>query len=462
MITQSFELNLIPGGVKPIVKASQYDKESRMLQIVLFAGAVAFPVPDGAEVLIQGTKKDNTGFQYECTAAGNVVTATIEQQMTVFPGDVEIELQILASGQTLGTGNFILQVEEAALKDDTIISETEIPIIQHIPEYVSEAAGYAHDAEESAQEAAAAAKNLWYPTVDTNGDISWQKSTSETAPTTRNIKGPTGQTGPTGPTGATGNGIASVVKTGSFGLVDTYRINFTDGTYFDYTVTNGSGSSVTWTQTQATGTKIAEIDINGVSQNVYVPDSGPTYTEGDGIDITNNTISVDTTFTEASTRTNIASGDSFSTILGKIKKFFTDLKAVAFSGAAADVTYDSGSVKDALDDLIRGSVSVTADGVKTYGQLLNELYALVDYDKIGIHSVVDWYDGSDDSLFQVVVINPAYIYASFFILLAGGQSAQYSMQFGNANSYMFRLRDAATRDYSSETPVSGIVLTLYY
>ena len=41
MITQSFELNLIPGGVKPIVKASQYDKESRTLLISLYAGSVA-------------------------------------------------------------------------------------------------------------------------------------------------------------------------------------------------------------------------------------------------------------------------------------------------------------------------------------------------------------------------------------------------------------------------------------
>ena len=38
------------------------------------------------------------------------------------------------------------------------------------------------------------------------------------------------------------------------------------------------------------------------------------------------------TFTEASTRSNIASGESIPTILGKIKKFFTDLKDLAFIG----------------------------------------------------------------------------------------------------------------------------------
>lgn len=52
--------------------------------------------------------------------------------------------------------------------------------------------------------------------------------------------GATGATGPQGPTGATGNGIASIVKTGTSGLVDTYRITMTDGAYFDYTVTNGA------------------------------------------------------------------------------------------------------------------------------------------------------------------------------------------------------------------------------
>lgn len=49
-------------------------------------------------------------------------------------------------------------------------------------------------------------------------------------------------------------------------------------------------------------------------------------------------ISDNPTFTEASTRANIASGESFATILGKIKKFFTDLKTVAFTGSYNDLT----------------------------------------------------------------------------------------------------------------------------
>lgn len=44
------------------------------------------------------------------------------------------------------------------------------------------------------------------------------------------------------------------------------------------------------------------------------------------------------TFTEASTRNNIASGEKLSVIFGKIQKFFNDLKTVAFSGSYTDLS----------------------------------------------------------------------------------------------------------------------------
>lgn len=44
------------------------------------------------------------------------------------------------------------------------------------------------------------------------------------------------------------------------------------------------------------------------------------------------------TFTEASTRANIVSGETLATIMGKIKKFFTDLKTVAFTGSYNDLS----------------------------------------------------------------------------------------------------------------------------
>lgn len=48
-------------------------------------------------------------------------------------------------------------------------------------------------------------------------------------------------------------------------------ITITDSGGNSQTITVPSGDSVSWNQLQATGTKIAEIDINGTSQDVYAP-----------------------------------------------------------------------------------------------------------------------------------------------------------------------------------------------
>jgi len=55
---------------------------------------------------------------------------------------------------------------------------------------------------------------------------------------------------------------------------------------------------------------------------------------GDGKDLT-------VTFTEAANRQNIGTGETLAVMFGKIKKFFADLKTVAFSGKLADLTDDS-------------------------------------------------------------------------------------------------------------------------
>ena len=124
------------------------------------------------------------------------------------------------------------------------------------------------------------------------------------------------------------------------------------------TYINGKGyTSTAWNQVVGTGTKIAEVTIDGVTKDVYAPAGGSSYSAGDGININNNTISVDTAFTEASTRTNIASGDLFATILGKIKKFFSDLKAVAFSGSYNDL-----SDKPTIPTVNNGTLTIQKNG----------------------------------------------------------------------------------------------------
>lgn len=139
MITQRINLNLIPGGVLPRINVSQYDTGSRTLELVLYNGDTAYNVPTGSSVYVVGTKADKTGFEYSCTYDDNVVSVDITDQMTVFGGEVMTEIRILKDGDQIGTGNFIINVEPTALADDTIISETDLPIIQNLPTLVAEA-----------------------------------------------------------------------------------------------------------------------------------------------------------------------------------------------------------------------------------------------------------------------------------------------------------------------------------
>lgn len=144
MINISKTLNLIPGGVPVIVNVSQYDK-GQTLNFAIYDQGTLFTIPTGAEVSIQGTKPDGHGFAYSCTFSGSTVTATLQQQMTAVAGDVLTEIAISKSGNLIATANFILRVEKAALGDDTVISDTEIPeIIALATQQVEDAEAWAN------------------------------------------------------------------------------------------------------------------------------------------------------------------------------------------------------------------------------------------------------------------------------------------------------------------------------
>lgn len=136
-MTYDIILNVEKSGIKPRIKVSQYDKTLPQIRATLYSNNQAFNIPSGSTVYISGTKKDNTGFKYECTYSNNEITADITEQMTAFSGDVEVEFTIESSGSRKGTENFILEVEKAALEDDVVISETDIPAIQRLSQPAS-------------------------------------------------------------------------------------------------------------------------------------------------------------------------------------------------------------------------------------------------------------------------------------------------------------------------------------
>ena len=160
MITQSYKIDMTSGAVPIRIKVSQYDVGVRQLVFQLYNLGQALTSSNIGSVsaIVEGTKPDEKGFAYDCTTSftseGCFVTVQITEQMTACAGDVVCELVLQANNVRIGSANFILECERAALNDQTDISDTEIPAI------IDAGRQYAEAAEDAAERAEAAAAEM--------------------------------------------------------------------------------------------------------------------------------------------------------------------------------------------------------------------------------------------------------------------------------------------------------------
>jgi len=167
MIVQTTDLNLRPGGVLPVVNLSQYDEESASLVFNLYDGDSPYTIPENTSALINGAKPDGNVFSYPVQAlSGSAITCNCTKQMTAVAGDVLTELRLRKGSEIIGSCNFILRVERAPLQDDSVISETMIPLIEqavdiasNLSEYIQQTLDAASSATSSASAAASSASS---------------------------------------------------------------------------------------------------------------------------------------------------------------------------------------------------------------------------------------------------------------------------------------------------------------
>lgn len=136
--------------------------------------------------------------------------------------------------------------------------------------------------------------------------------------------------GDDGEKGDTGNGIQSITKTGTSGLVDTYTITFTDGTTTTFTVTNGSSASVdivtSWNSTtsdsKVPSEKLAKTSLDGKAPTSHA-NSATTYGVGSDSNYGHNKVIQNLTTTSTS------NGLSLHANQGKALKDLIDAKPSA-------------------------------------------------------------------------------------------------------------------------------------
>lgn len=131
---QTIDLNLIPGAVLPVVNVSQYDSAYH-INFRLYNGSQRFDIPTAVNLRMDMTKPDNHGVSAVVTknsAIASMCYVGLTEQMTAVAGDCVCEIVMIHSSDNkrISTINFIMRVEPAALRDDTIISDSALNTVQ--------------------------------------------------------------------------------------------------------------------------------------------------------------------------------------------------------------------------------------------------------------------------------------------------------------------------------------------
>lgn len=168
MLTNTYRLSMEPGVPDLNVYISQYDV-GKTLVFTLVNTATSASISSGVSVEIRGTKPDGHGFSYNQSSVISysysnstaTVTVHVQEQMTAVAGKVVCEI-ILYKGtpattdtpassgyQQLGTANFYLNVERAALDKDTIRSNSSIRQLIDVVDRTDELLEAAEDIQEA-------------------------------------------------------------------------------------------------------------------------------------------------------------------------------------------------------------------------------------------------------------------------------------------------------------------------
>ena len=158
-------LNLVPASYLPEVHLSQYDV-GRTITFTLKDGASDYSVPSGASITVKATKPSGLGFEVACTFNGGTVTLVTTDTMTPENGRFPAELSIVSGNTTIGTSNFIFNIERSPHPEGTIDGDAET-IIPELTLLVERIEAAAEDVDEDTQTVTEAKAEVLQAKADT-------------------------------------------------------------------------------------------------------------------------------------------------------------------------------------------------------------------------------------------------------------------------------------------------------
>lgn len=335
MDNQYITLNVNEYGVTSKIHVNQNDSGR-----TLICQIADMQIPSGSTAIFGATKPSGLGIYNNATIDGNTVSVDLTDQTLAELGDLKAQIKITNNGKTVKTFRFLIVVEED-VTGDHLESENESTVfdekLEQMQEQVNEAVGAAGTATTAANNAASAANNA--------ADAANEAATNANS-VAENIQQK-----------ANGGDFSASVEVGTVTTGDAGSQASVENTgtakdvVFDFVIPRGN------TGATPNITANASVDSNVGTPSVTVTKSGtaenPVFTfvfknlKGETGDI-ENIDGVSVNFTQAAARANIASGETFAVLFGKIMKYFADLGAAAFQAVANNLTTTAaGSVLDA-------------------------------------------------------------------------------------------------------------------
>lgn len=156
---QTYRVDMTPGGVPLILNISQYDTKYREYKFLPYLDAAPVSRIEGAVVTLEATKPDNFAVVYNCDYnADGSVTYVLGQQLAAVPGRVWSKLVFReTTGGILGTAAILWVVEEAGVKDDAIVSDSDLSMLEQVIEFSEHASEIVEQVSADAASATAAA-----------------------------------------------------------------------------------------------------------------------------------------------------------------------------------------------------------------------------------------------------------------------------------------------------------------
>ena len=158
-INQKITLSFTSGGVPPVVKATQFDNNMRIVDVSMTANGVPFEVPAGYGVHVRLRKPDGKHvYNPALEVIGNRARIALTRQMLCFAGTANAILEVVggADGKdVLGSAQWNIDIAPNPVPEEFVESTDEYKTVQELCAITSQ---YADAAAASAADAGAAAR----------------------------------------------------------------------------------------------------------------------------------------------------------------------------------------------------------------------------------------------------------------------------------------------------------------